>query len=253
LTVNQRRRETGFSLLEVMGATALAGIVTLGAYSVLTNEVAMDRTSAVQALVGTEFSRGLQLANNPARLLPYLNTQSMGACLSGMEGGSGCLSFGAWQSFPVTSAPNQPQFQANVDLLGPCQPPKPCLVKRNMRFQWVCTAKNCQSLLIEVSVTPDPATHAKERLTQITIDRRMLRDRGQIAFSCDSNAQSVEGVDYLTLTDICTALGPSNCANPMELFTVDGAPADCKPALDSSCGTGYATIGLDASSESCIN
>jgi hypothetical protein len=236
-----------------MGAVALGGVVLLGAYSVLTNEVKMDRSSAVQSLIGTEFSRGLQLANNPVRLLPYLNTQSMGACLTGAEGGSGCDSFGAWQAFPTGNAPNRPQFQADVDLLGPCRASQPCLVSRKMRFRWNCTASSCQSLLIEVSVTPSAGTHAKERLTQITIDRRMLRDRGQIQFNCDANAESVEGVDYVMLSDICAVIDRSTCTEPMAIFTAGGAPTDCKPDLDSTCGTGYSTIGLDTTSETCVN
>ena len=246
------RGKSGFTLVETIVAVALGAILTLVAYALLSREVTTEKTTAVQALVDSEMARGLQLANSPARMLPYLNLETLGNCLIA-ERGTGCASFGTWKDLPAPAAPKDPEFATDLDLLGHCRPTAPCLVSRRMRYKWSCTDTACKTLVVEVTVKGSTEAHVKDRGTQISLDRRFLQDRGQLKFHCDPASETIAGIDYAKLTDICTVLGGSDCTMPSQNFTAGGAASDCKTALDASCGPGFATVGLDAASAACVN
>lgn len=245
------RNARGFTTVEVMVAAALAGLLAVVAATVLVNTVGLEKKSAVQALADAEFAAGAQLAQNPARLAPYVNLAGLGGCLSG-GAGAGCEAFQAWNEFPLTTGDKEPRFRAEVDLMGPCRPAKPCPVKRTMRYRWLCTATKCTGTEVEVKVTASEASRVRERSTLISIDRRQFVDRGQLQFLCDAAGESMVGVDYAKLRDRCAAKAASTCAGPHAFFTVGGDPGDCRPAYDQSCGNGFGKIGLDTSSSACL-
>lgn len=245
------RNESGLTTVEMLVVAFLGALISVAAFSVFTNTIGLEKRSALQSLADTEFAAGAQLAQNPARIAPYMNISGVGNCLTGSST-SGCDAFQVWSEFPVTTGEKEPRFRADVNLMGPCVPNKPCAVMRRMRFRWLCTAAKCSGAEVEVKVTASEESRVRERSTLVSIDRRQFVERGQLQFFCDGAAQPMVGLDFSQLRDRCALKDLSTCSGPHAFFSVGGVALDCRPDYDQSCANGFAKIGLDSTTSVCL-
>jgi hypothetical protein len=252
------RSQAGLSILEIIFATGVSGAVIYGGVTLMGLSGGLQKTTEGQSIVDRELAAGVQLANNPQRISDYVELTRLGDCLM-RDQNADCAKFTneGWKVYPSSTGPKGPVFHTLLNGIGPCAngaTDKNCLVKREMKYRWVCTARSCTGLETRVSVTPlnALAEKIKPRETTIKLDRRQFMTRAQIAFVCDKpeNRRSITGVDYGQLGDICKDYETSRCDLPHKTYQPAGSN-DCREELNASCGQGFSAASLDNASGAC--
>ncbi|RYE71520.1 MAG: prepilin-type N-terminal cleavage/methylation domain-containing protein [Oxalobacteraceae bacterium] len=178
-----RKSSRGFSLIETMIASAMTGMVVLGASTVMNTTVGAQKKTDVQSLIDREFAAGAQLAANSSIVRAIVQPNSFGdTCLTKDKTG-GCASHAAgWIPYPAAGAGGQ-TFNTTFNLLGPCNEADPrCMVKREMFYKWVCSDAECSGVETKIIVRPlqKEALSYRARETIVRLDRRQLLDRADL-------------------------------------------------------------------------
>ncbi|RZA07480.1 MAG: hypothetical protein EOP11_07595, partial [Proteobacteria bacterium] len=100
-----RNSISGFSLIETMIASAMTGMIVLGASTVMNTTVKSQKKTDVQSLIDREFAAATQLAANAPIVKAIVNPDSLGNCIT-KDKNSGCAAAHVrpWALYPDSGA-----------------------------------------------------------------------------------------------------------------------------------------------------
>jgi len=248
----------GFSLIELVVATALAGMVIAMSAAPIMQMKALEKK--VEYLSSIEIAH--QIAMQKARNGTFLK-EKLGIVAGEM--GDRCFG-GRGRSSDDCSTLKRSDYLGNTSLdkihfskEGSYTSTSAVNVLVN------CSSSSCTDVVVTVttqqtlssSVAIASNWNARPMSASFTVPAAALASRQEIDFSCVAAGQVVAGIDYKTLKAICLPFtGMKTCdsqsdSGPMTTFGGSNSAANCQPPVSTSCGEGMASFGLISGQVSC--
>jgi type II secretory pathway pseudopilin PulG len=251
-----QRRSSGYSLVGLMVAVAIAGVVALGAAYVMVSSQNTANMSTLQNEIDRLQYLNLQLSRNPAFVLKQPGFEKTGLLYQCLQhsppAGSNCVQAPTPKAYVAPTPQNAPGLQKNISSTIQFSPHCPNALSCdaiNIKTTTGLTATS-QSGSHIFSQTPNFQT----RVANTVIPSYVLVPRLGFNFNCVKKTGLITGLNYDSSQAECTPLSGtlSTTTSPLRIFG-PLVPTTTQTMTNTDCGSnGFAAIGNFQGQTSCM-
>lgn len=244
--------ESGFSIMEVVIALGIGGIVMIGLSQAMIhadqNVTATNIRSELETthFVALQQSRNIGFLSKQMGIVTATGTRAnaqLDRCLANRKkSADACGSFADATPRPISTVMTAPTHLqgANITSL--------------LTAQLGCGPTNCDRVHLRLATTLQAGTMTLSRATEAILPAALFTAFEQIDFACAQGGLLLTEVNLATRTGRCDTVLPtgSTCpaSAPMRSF---GNGMQCQSTVNATCGSGMSSIGLFSGSQSCTS
>lgn len=261
LSIRTGNNQSGYSLAEVLAASAVSSIIAIGSASLVAQSRNVANIGEYQTNLDIRHTLNVQKVKNTALLLEAISITPVTLAQDCFKrNGTSCdTAYG--MSVPAavppilkdTSDPSKDDVINGASTDG--------LIDMAVTYQVNCTATKCTNIQVQILTQPSTSALArgyigKIRRTSITIPSSFLTDKRSLEFTCVSDSTGAEiltSINYMSQKADClsyVATTTTCTGNSLPKSYGDPTPG-CQAMAATSCANGYKNSGPFSSQVVC--
>lgn len=222
-TLMKKRKfnKNGFSIIEVLSASAIASIIAISSAMLVAQGRSVATFGEFHAALEQKHNLALHKVRNATRLSIQtdFNLYKDNPCFKQVrDATNACDSAGKdWHSFTVDPVPFKKEDGTGAISTEDTGISADHLLDYSIKYKYICTPSSCTEMQIFVETKPTATAVtrglvAKTRFTQFTIPFILMSNKDDIKFNCAA-ASVVTSIDYYQLRAVCTPTAQAFCGN----------------------------------------